>query len=592
MSVKVTLFGELQVLVSDQPVSLATKPTESLFAFLVAHGGKRMSRIATAETVWPDVELEKATNRLRTSLVHVRKVLLPWSPITADRQNVTLDIADAEVDLFEAERLYRRSRIAQDPDEEREILQRFLTLVKADLLPDPQFAWAESLQIHWRERRIEAALRLGSIGIGFEDYELAESESLRAISIDEFNEEAWSLYIRAMTEMGRQKQAIARFGTVQERLLTELGFDFSKELLQLVHRISSGAPKSATDRSRFTTAARDAISNALERSNPDLLLPILTTDAFKKEALRSPNDAWKMICDVLERTEGTSDMRLQLIRLLIFLTDVVGQYGVALDYAEWLLDNTPEDNLNHWFALNNLGFMNFQLREWDLAWSYMKRYLDLVEKYDQAREIAIAKSQMASISWHQGNLDSALSEYRAQAEQLGKDQTISGMLNLCALSANIGTILTIQNQWREAKEHLGKSHSLAISNGFDYVKGSIMAPLGMSMIMTGQKEEGRKLAANGLAHTYRSRYRRMHQISADYAAGALAACGYVRQGIAVLDAYTEFREESRHERSIAELQLTDWIRQEFGSGSPKAASTDSLKPSEIVADSCDILESN
>jgi hypothetical protein len=237
-----------------------------------------------------------------------------------------------------------------------------------------------------------------------------------------------------------------------------------------------------------------------------------------------------------------------------------------------------------------LGFMHFEIRDWEDSWRHLNRYLEIAELYGQPHEVSIAKSQIAALHWHMGDLDRALDEYRTQADTLAKDESMGGLYNLCSLRGNTGTVLTIKGQWKDARKVLTHAYSMAVSNGFDYLRACITAQLGVSMIMTGDKAEGRKLAALGLAQTYRSRYRRMHQISADYAAAALAASGYVRQGLAVLDAYTDFRAEAHHARSVAEDRFADWIRSEFG-GAAHGAKADG-RPSEIVADSCDILESS
>lgn len=580
MTAKIQLFGSFKVVIDDCPVAFPTRPTESLCAYL-AWRGRSMSRVEVAEVVWPDVEPEKSTNRLRTALVHLRKTL----PIVADRTNVSLSLT---TDLAEAEKLYRRSRIAQNVDEERETLQKLLSIIGSDFLADWREPWTEEPRLYWRERRIEVALRLASIGIGLEEYELAEGESLRALSIDDFNEEAWATYLRAMLELGRQASAVERFGVTRRKRLSELGFDFSKDLLQLAKRVSTGAPK--PERSRFGAEARDLLSNTLERSDPELLLPILISDAFKKEALRKPFESWKLLHDVIEQTEGVSEARLQAMRLSILLAGMVDQYGIACDYAEWILDNVPETSIQHRHTLNMLGFMNFEVRDWDDAWRHLTRYQELAERYGSPGEVSIAKSQIAALYWHQGDLDRALEEYRIQAEHLARDESIGGLYNFCSLRGNTGTVLTIKGRWAEAREVLSESYSMSVSNGFDYLRSCITAQLGVAMIMTGDKAMGRKMAATGLAHTYRSRYRRMHQISADYAAAALAASGYARQGLAVLDAYTDFRAEAHHARSVAEDRFADWIRSEFG-GSAQSAKADG-RPSQIVADSCDILESS
>lgn len=591
MAARVKFFGAFEVVVDGEPVQFSTRPTESLFAFLTARHGKSIPRNAVAEAVWPEVESEKATNRLRTALVHIKQALAPWTPIEADRQNVSVSLKDGDSDLLQAERLYRRSRIAQNVDEERETLQKLLTIVGEDLLADWREPWVEEPRLHWRELRIEAALRLASIGIGLEEYELAETESLRALSVDDFNEEAWAIYLRTMMELGHQSSAVERFGVVRKRRLVELGFDFSGELLQLAKRVSTGTPKPEGESNRFTGAAREAIANALERSNPELLLPVLASEAFKKESLRNPGEAWKLLADVIDRTDGTDPSRIQAMKLAIWLTSMVDQYGVACDYAEWIIENMPEDSKDHRYALNMLGFMNFELRHWDDAWLHLLRFRELAEKYERPIEISIARAQIASLNWHQGKLDQALDEYRVLVELFERDQSSGGIANLCALRGNIGMVLTIQRKWEEAQRELSTCYSIAVSNGHDYLRANTMAPLGVCMIMTGQKAEGRKLAAMGLAHTYRSRYRRMHEISADYAAAALAATGYRRQGLAVLDAYTTFRAESHHVRSVAEDQLATWIENEFG-GAPASLENSGLRPSDVVANSCDILESN
>lgn len=592
MIARVQHFGSFRCVVEDQPVSFPTRPTESLCAYLSSQSGRSIGRQVVAEAVWPDIESDRATNRLRTTLVFVKKSLDPFAPIRSDRQTIHFSAADQDSDLILAESLYRRSRVAQNVDEERGILQRLLAIIGTDFLADWTESWTDRPRLFWREKRIEIALRLASIGIAIEDYQLAENESLRALSTDDFSEEAWSAYLRATIELGSHSRAIERFGVVRRRRLTEIGFDFSGDLLRLAKRVSTSQPKPSSERNRFSQSAREVLSNTLEQSDPHLLLPVLASDTFKKEALRKPFDAWKLLCDVVDRTEGTDEVRIRVMRLSILLAGMVDQYGTACDYAEWIIENLPESNVQHRHALNMLGFMNFEFRDWEDAWRHLHRYLEISESYGQPVEVAIAKSQIASLRWHSGEIEEALEDYRSQIDFFEKDESLSGLYNYCCLQGNMGTVFTILGRWPEAKEYLMRAHTMAIANGFDFLRASITAQMGLAQIMTGEKADGRKMAAIGLAQTYRSRYRRMHQISADYAAGAMAASGYPSQGMAVLDAYTEFRADTNHSRSVAEERFAQWIREEFGNAASGKPEKLDGQASEIVADSCEILESN
>jgi hypothetical protein len=97
------------------------------------------------------------------------------------------------------------------------------------------------------------------------------------------------------------------------------------------------------------------------------------------------------------------------------------------------------------------------------------------------------------------------------------------------------------------------------------------------------------LAALGFAHTYRCRYGRLHQIMADYAAAALSLIGFSSAALGLVDAYGQLRNRDRHDRSPAEQKFADWVVAKSGP-QDRAAGFDLDRPSEIVAQACDLLE--
>lgn len=588
----VQLFGDFRIDVDGRRVTFTTRPTEGLCALLAIKSGKSVSRADAAAAIWPDADPEKGLNRLRNALANIRQALQPWDAIRADRDLLSLSFADSECDLLATDRVYRRSRIVQNTNEERETLSNLLAIIDRDLLEGWKEPWTEPARNLWRERKAEAALRLAEIALSTEDYELAEAEATRALGVDEFSEEAWAIYLRVMAETGQHTLAVDKFRVARARMQAELEFDFSDELRSLARRVATGKMQKSVPGAGASVATREVMANLFDRQleeAPETLLPLFAGEAFRKEALRDPTEAWKLIRAAVDRTSGIDPARVQAMMLAIRLADMVDEYGAAFDYGEWLVENLPEDRPEYRFATNLLGFMSFELREWDDAWRHLQKFQELAERYGTPRDVSIAKSQIAALWWHQGDPDRAKHEYQGQLATLQEDDSVGGLHNLASLHGNLGIIATVQQDWSAAKTSLTTAYALGVANNFDYIRGMTMGPLGLVKIITGHQDEGGKMVALGLSTTYRSRYRRLHQISADYAAASLIALGNPATGLGVLNAYTGFREKAHHARSASEEMFTHWARGLSGAAAPKPME---LSVAEVVALACDSLDSN
>ena len=235
--------------------------------------------------------------------------------------------------------------------------------------------------------------------------------------------------------------------------------------------------------------------------------------------------------------------------------------------------------------------MSFELREWDDAWRYLHRFRELSETHGTPIERAIARSQIASLHWHQGDYDLALSEYRAQLETIESDPSMAGLHNAATLRANIGIVETVLGNWSEATENLAHAYQASTANNFDYVRSLVLAPLGLGRILEGRVAEGRRMVSHGLSLSFRSRYRRMHQIAADYAAGALAAIGERALARSVLDSYTAFRESAYHARSVSEEKFAAWVSAQCDGAPAGSQFPADARVSSVVAAVCEVLES-
>lgn len=299
-----------------------------------------------------------------------------------------LEAATFDIDLARAKKLYRQSRIQSEPQAERASLAALLKLVDQDFLADWSDDWTVLPREQWRQRRLEALLRSSQLAAELDEDEGALTYAERAIHTDEYSEEAWAYHLRAMAALNRAPEAFKYFRLVRERRRVDIGIDFSSELIDLAKRAGSAEVAERAHR-RLSQSQVDFMANVMEAhvfSNPVVLLPILASEEFKKEAYQHPLQAWTLLRAVIENTSGGESNRLRVMITALSIAQMVDEYGAAFDYGEWLIENTPEQAEEHRYAMNRFGFISFELRDWEGAESYLRRHNLLCERYGRHRE--------------------------------------------------------------------------------------------------------------------------------------------------------------------------------------------------------------
>ena len=72
---KVRLFGKFDVRGNGKPITIPSRPAQSLFAYLILTAGTSHRREKLAGMLWPDSLEETARDNLRHALWRVRKAL-------------------------------------------------------------------------------------------------------------------------------------------------------------------------------------------------------------------------------------------------------------------------------------------------------------------------------------------------------------------------------------------------------------------------------------------------------------------------------------------------------------------------------------
>jgi predicted ATPase/DNA-binding SARP family transcriptional activator len=243
--IHVSLLGGFSVTIGGQPVEdhWRLRKAKTLVKLLALAPGHWLHRDVVVESLWPDAQLEAASNNLHQILHSIRRTMGPES-IALQDDVIRLCPAgglSVDVDLFEqAARAARRSsdiRAAEDA----------LALWAGSLLPEDQYAdWAAEP----RERLAEIYAELTAL-LGEKLYERGESEAALALveplaSTRPLDEHLHRVLIDALAGAGRRWEAIEAYERLRYALDEEYAAEPEAKTKALYRRLlSAGKPMPA-----------------------------------------------------------------------------------------------------------------------------------------------------------------------------------------------------------------------------------------------------------------------------------------------------------------------------------------------------------
>ncbi len=589
----VQLFGALKLEVDGKPVTFKTRPIEQLFARLLIQPDEQIERSSLIDDIWPVVPLPSSSNRLRTTLVMLKHDLEPWEPIEAGRNHVLARSDRAFVDLLEARSLLKKTRLLWDREEERECLQRFLSLVKNDLLDGWTNAWTIQPREVWRNHRIGALLRLTQLAIDLGDLDEVISLTESTLELAPHDPVTWGHYLRTMAKQGAGQVAVDRFREARKALKAR-GEDFSSEVIALAKHVHGGGIKAEHQKRSLTVPEQEIVASTVERafiSDPSLALAIIASPAFRAEVFRRPREAFRFAAEALDNSREDDPNRVKAMWAVLWAGLSVNDHERTQSICQWLIANTDESSQDHRFAALQLGFMNFERRNWPEAHRWTNLAKDLAAKHGGTYDQAVCQVQVASLAWHEGYFDQAEQGYLEAMVQFEGLETIRDIHNFAAIQLNLGIVRVMQFDFVGSEAWGTKAWRLACAQGLETVRLFSLPLLGLCKAMRGDPAEGHNMIIEGVTMTYRNRAIRFHEIAMDFAAAALAHAGHGSEAVGLLDAYARLRAERSHARSVAEQGLADWIRKQANDAQPARAWASEPDIRVLIERSCALLES-
>ncbi|MEO7020660.1 MAG: DUF6788 family protein [Ktedonobacteraceae bacterium] len=226
----------------------------ALLGCLLSQAGRRMGREQTMEALWPDLDIETASNRLNGAVHELRQILEPHlarpaasTMLRLERDILTLaDSSSIWVDAEAFETVLNRANTTTDPDLLEQLLEQAAILYDGDYL-------LEELYSQWATSRRES-LRRGWMGLLLELARLRAARSAftsaiepldRLLKADPTHETAVRRLMVLLTQMDRRGEAIRAYQRLADILKNEYESEPLAETVQLYKELRQGQAQTA-----------------------------------------------------------------------------------------------------------------------------------------------------------------------------------------------------------------------------------------------------------------------------------------------------------------------------------------------------------
>ena len=162
----INLFGRFTVYAGAEPLRWKRSKSAELFAYLLIHMGRPLSKYQISEDLWPDLPEDKSLVNLQTAIYQLRKDLSVFDrsqiKIEYADNNYRLVTADCEIDLLEFEQAFviaQKAMLEQKKYLPRQIEEGFakaVRLYREPLLSREGWSWSHVYQVEQEYKYVEA----------------------------------------------------------------------------------------------------------------------------------------------------------------------------------------------------------------------------------------------------------------------------------------------------------------------------------------------------------------------------------------------------------------------------------------------------
>ncbi len=225
------VLGPVAIEGTNRPRRAATR---ELLAYLALRPDGA-TRDQLVEALWPAQDPRRTRPRFWQSVSEARRLL--GDAFIRDGDHYRLDRDRIRIDTDELAALLATANQAEDPVEERRLLECALDLWRGEPLEGSDWLWADGDLPAMRAALVELLERVAHLRLEAGDVRGALEAAERGLAVDELNEGLWRLALEAESALGLREAVAERYERLCRALDERLGLEPDRETRALHRRL-------------------------------------------------------------------------------------------------------------------------------------------------------------------------------------------------------------------------------------------------------------------------------------------------------------------------------------------------------------------
>nr|WP_281277996.1 response regulator [Paenibacillus rhizophilus] len=237
---RVRCFGHLSFdgsVGNERQLKWKTAKARELFAYLLHHRERWISKDILLETLWPDYPKDKALTYLHTTVSQIRKLVKEWQgqisvEYALDSYRLVLDGILCDVSEFE-QATDKESAITE---QNRLFYENIIALYRGDYLEGYDYPWAETLRSNLQERYLNFVIRIAA----YDMEHGCERKALERLHFAQqkapYSEEICRLVLTSYAQLGDYASLNRHYEAFVKLLHTDLGIEPSQETISIYNQ--------------------------------------------------------------------------------------------------------------------------------------------------------------------------------------------------------------------------------------------------------------------------------------------------------------------------------------------------------------------
>lgn len=237
---KVCCFGRFQVAAGQgdgDEIKWRTSKTEELMAYLVHHRGKPVDRDRILESLWGEVNADRASGQFNTTVYYLRKNLstIGLDGIVQNERGyyrIQMSRLDCDYDQFQQ---MVSVGIPAHGGNTKEYEEKIAKLYQTGYLQGNDYPWAEETRSRLESEYIRILLQIYEHYVQEREFSSAVNLLKKILACNPLNEDIHAKLIHVYVLAGDRVSAMKQYDFLKRMLQTEFGIEPKESVKQLLH---------------------------------------------------------------------------------------------------------------------------------------------------------------------------------------------------------------------------------------------------------------------------------------------------------------------------------------------------------------------